>query len=67
VICEAYRDTSPANMKRLAQVMVYDSSYATDELAEARSRAALAKPEQPREANRFSAASRTWSWSWCLG
>lgn len=45
VLAETFRDTSPANMKRLVQVMVYDGAYATDELAEARSRAALAKPE----------------------
>ncbi|WP_067792410.1 alpha/beta fold hydrolase [Actinomadura formosensis] len=42
---QAYRDPSPANMRRLVEVMVYDNSFATDELAEARSRAALDKPE----------------------
>jgi len=52
VLGETYRDTSPANMTRLVQVMVFDSSYATDELAEARSRAALAKPEHLARWNR---------------
>ncbi|WNM34751.1 alpha/beta hydrolase [Streptomyces sp. Li-HN-5-11] len=45
VLAAAQRDPSPANMKRLVQAMVYDSSHATDELAEARSRASLDKPE----------------------
>jgi 2-hydroxy-6-oxonona-2,4-dienedioate hydrolase len=42
---EAYRDPSPANFKRLVQVMCFDPAFATDELAEERSRAALAHPE----------------------
>ena len=45
VLAQAYRETTAANMKRLVQVMVYDSSFATDELAEARARAALTRPE----------------------
>jgi len=48
VLSQAYRDTTPANMKRLVEIMVYDSSFATDELAEARAAAALAKPEHLR-------------------
>lgn len=45
VLVETYQNPSPANFKRLVQVMVYDSSFATDALAEQRSRDALAVPE----------------------
>jgi 2-hydroxy-6-oxonona-2,4-dienedioate hydrolase len=48
VLAQAYRETTPANMKRLVETMVYDGSFATDELAEARAAAALAKPEHLR-------------------
>ena len=44
VLAQAYAETTPANMKKLVQVMCYDSSFATDELAEARAKAALTKP-----------------------
>ncbi|RXT54240.1 alpha/beta fold hydrolase [Bradyrhizobium betae] len=42
VLVEVYRDPTPENFKRLVQVMVYDSSYATDALMKQRSDAALA-------------------------
>jgi 2-hydroxy-6-oxonona-2,4-dienedioate hydrolase len=45
VLFQAYRDPSPANMKRLVQVMTFDSRFATDELADERSRNALRWPE----------------------
>jgi 2-hydroxy-6-oxonona-2,4-dienedioate hydrolase len=45
VLMQAYRDPTPENMKRLVQVMVYDRSFATDELAAARSKAANGHPE----------------------
>jgi 2-hydroxy-6-oxonona-2,4-dienedioate hydrolase len=45
VLIDAYRDPSPENFKRLVSVMCYDSSNATDELAEQRSKAAWAFPE----------------------
>ncbi|MER5475895.1 alpha/beta hydrolase [Streptomyces sp. NPDC002734] len=42
----AYRDASPENMRRLVEIMVYDKArFATPELCEARSEAALARPE----------------------
>lgn len=45
VLLQAYRDPAPHAMKRLVEVMVYDQSFATDELAEARSKAANGHPE----------------------
>lgn len=45
VLIETYRDPSPTNFKRLVEVMVFDASFASDELAEQRSRDALAVPE----------------------
>lgn len=42
ILREAYEDPSAANMKRLVQIMCYDQSMATDELAALRSEAALA-------------------------
>nr|BFE55555.1 alpha/beta fold hydrolase [Dactylosporangium thailandense] len=45
VLVEAYQDPSPANFKRLVHVMCFDPTFATDELAEQRSQAALAHPE----------------------
>lgn len=45
VIFETYRDPSPANFRRLVEVMVYDASFVTDELTQQRSAAALAQPE----------------------
>ncbi|XVV15132.1 alpha/beta fold hydrolase [Actinoplanes sp. CA-131856] len=45
VLLHAYREPTPANMKRLVEVMCYDPAMASDELAQARSKAALAKPE----------------------
>jgi 2-hydroxy-6-oxonona-2,4-dienedioate hydrolase len=46
VLIEAYRDASPENMRRLVEIMVYDKArFATPELCEARSDAALARPE----------------------
>ncbi|NYV75889.1 alpha/beta fold hydrolase [Streptomyces sp. UH6] len=46
VLIEAYRDPSPENMRRLVEIMVFDKArFATPELCEARSDAALARPE----------------------
>lgn len=46
VLVEAYMDPSPANMKRLVEIMTYDKArFATDELTKARSDAALARPD----------------------
>lgn len=46
VLIDAYRDPSAANMKRLVEIMCYDKArFATSELAQARSDAALARPE----------------------
>jgi 2-hydroxy-6-oxonona-2,4-dienedioate hydrolase len=45
VLVDAYRDPSPQNFKRLVQIMVYDSAFATEELMVQRSEAALAQPE----------------------
>lgn len=45
VLVETYSDPSPANFKRLVEVMVFDPSFASDALAEQRSRDALAVPE----------------------
>ncbi len=44
VIIDTYKNPSPANFRRLVEVMVYDSSFVTDELTEQRSKAALAEP-----------------------
>jgi len=46
VLFDTYRDPSPANFKRLVQVMCFDQKFATDELAKQRSETALARPEQ---------------------
>ncbi|MFE2936290.1 alpha/beta fold hydrolase [Streptomyces sp. NPDC059278] len=49
VLIEAYRDASPENMRRLVEIMVYDRArFATPELCQARSDAALARPEHLR-------------------
>jgi 2-hydroxy-6-oxonona-2,4-dienedioate hydrolase len=45
IIFETYREPTPANFRRLVQVMVFDSSFVTDELTKMRSDAALAQPE----------------------
>ncbi|MGW4412509.1 alpha/beta fold hydrolase [Nonomuraea sp. NPDC004702] len=46
VLIEAYRDASPENMRRLVEIMVYDKArFATPELCQARSDAALARPD----------------------
>ncbi|MET8468633.1 alpha/beta hydrolase [Streptomyces sp. NPDC006422] len=46
VLIEAYRDASPENMRRLVEIMVYDTErFATPDLCKARSDAALARPE----------------------
>ena len=42
ILNEAYRDPSPENFRRLVRVMVYDDSFVTDQLVQARSDAALA-------------------------
>ncbi|MEU3711201.1 alpha/beta fold hydrolase [Streptomyces catenulae] len=49
VLIEAYRDAGPENMRRLVEIMVYDTErFATPELCQARSDAALARPEHLR-------------------
>jgi 2-hydroxy-6-oxonona-2,4-dienedioate hydrolase len=49
VLIEAYRDAGPANMRRLVEIMVFDKArFATPELCQARSDAALARPEHLR-------------------
>ncbi|MGW6561871.1 alpha/beta fold hydrolase [Streptomyces hydrogenans] len=49
VLIEAYRDPGPENMRRLVEIMVYDKArFATPELCQARSDAALARPEHLR-------------------
>jgi 2-hydroxy-6-oxonona-2,4-dienedioate hydrolase len=45
VLFRTYADPSPENFKQLVSVMAYDQRFATDELAEQRSRTALAHPE----------------------
>jgi 2-hydroxy-6-oxonona-2,4-dienedioate hydrolase len=45
VLMRAYREPTPENLKKLVQIMCYDQSMATDELAALRSAAALAHPE----------------------
>ncbi|MFI2230123.1 alpha/beta hydrolase [Nocardia testacea] len=49
VLIAAYQDPSPANMRRLVEVMTFDKArFATPELVQARSAAALARPEHLR-------------------
>ena len=45
ILVQAYEDPSPHNMKRFAQIMCYDQSMATDELAQQRSDQARRFPE----------------------
>ena len=45
VLLAAYQDPSPANFKHLVEVMCFDPAFATDELANERSAAALANPQ----------------------
>jgi len=46
VLIQAYRDPSPERMRRLVEIMVYDKArFATAELCQARSDAALLRPE----------------------
>jgi 2-hydroxy-6-oxonona-2,4-dienedioate hydrolase len=45
ILFAGYRDPSPANIKKLVQIMCYDPAMATDELAGLRSAAALSHPE----------------------
>jgi 2-hydroxy-6-oxonona-2,4-dienedioate hydrolase len=42
ILRETYIDPSPANFQRLVNIMVFDPSFATEELMQQRSRAALA-------------------------
>jgi 2-hydroxy-6-oxonona-2,4-dienedioate hydrolase len=48
ILVEAYEDPSPENFKRIVNIMCYDASFATDELAEQRSHAAHEFPEHNR-------------------
>ncbi|CAB3770036.1 alpha/beta hydrolase [Burkholderia puraquae] len=46
VLIQAYRDPSPEHMRRLVEIMVYDKArFATAELCQARSDAALRRPK----------------------
>ena len=45
ILIAAYEDPSPENFKKLVSVMAFDQSFATDQLAEERSRNALKHPE----------------------
>lgn len=46
VLVKAYKDASPENMKALVEIMTYDKArFATPELTQARSEAALARPD----------------------
>lgn len=45
ILIEGYADPSPETMKRLVDVMTFGPEHATDELAELRSAAALARPD----------------------
>jgi 2-hydroxy-6-oxonona-2,4-dienedioate hydrolase len=42
IIIDTYKDPTPENFRRLVNIMVYDSSFVTDELLRQRSTAALA-------------------------
>ncbi|MFB7715203.1 alpha/beta fold hydrolase [Streptomyces sp. NPDC056105] len=46
VLVRAYKDASPENMRALVEIMTYDKArFATPELTQARSEAALARPD----------------------
>lgn len=45
ILVEAYEDPSPENFKRIVKIMCYDSSFASDEIAEQRSKTAHEFPE----------------------
>jgi 2-hydroxy-6-oxonona-2,4-dienedioate hydrolase len=53
ILAGAYEDPSPANFKRLVSVMAYNQAFATDDLAEQRSRNALSHPEHLTSWNRL--------------
>jgi 2-hydroxy-6-oxonona-2,4-dienedioate hydrolase len=44
IVLETYRDPSPANFKRMVGIFAFDQAFVTDELCEARSKAAQANP-----------------------
>jgi 2-hydroxy-6-oxonona-2,4-dienedioate hydrolase len=48
ILLQTYADPSPENFKRVVSVMCFDSAFATDELAEQRSKAAWEFPEHNR-------------------
>ncbi len=45
IMLQTYRDPSPKNFRRLVSIMVFDSSFVTDEMCRMRSESALARPE----------------------
>lgn len=45
VLTQAYREPTAENMKKLVSIMCYDQSWASDELAQMRSQAALERPD----------------------
>lgn len=45
VLQEAYRDPSPAGMRKLVDIMTFDPAFATEELVQQRSDSATARPE----------------------
>lgn len=45
IIMDTYQNPTPENFRRLVNIMVYDSSFVTDELLEQRSKASLANKQ----------------------
>ena len=45
VLAEGYRNPTAQTMKKLVEIMTYDASFATDELAQERADAAVARPD----------------------
>ena len=45
VLQQAYREPTPELMKQLVRIMTYDEAFATDELAQQRAEAAVARPD----------------------
>jgi 2-hydroxy-6-oxonona-2,4-dienedioate hydrolase len=52
VLYDTFENPSPENFRRLVRVMVYDDSFVTDELLQARSNAALSRPDHLENANK---------------
>lgn len=50
ILLEGYRNPTKETMKRLCEIMAFDQRFATDELAQLRSDAALARPDHLKNA-----------------